>query len=707
MGASNAWAGDVSTIYERGQSTAWSTSDYTTTSLTANKWYSAGTGNTGISIETVDKVNYLHISARGKTTTGTSTLTLSRTANTIVTIDAVMNTGSSTFPSNDNRITFKYGAFILNYYTRNSNAEYYINSTKTDLPTLANNIDLTIHLVVNSVDGKISALKVTRGDTSADIIDIKTADEKAFVDGTNYNVAIFEAYCNVSSNNTSANMKSFVVQQETQDVETANITFKYEDTAGNTLSSYKSDQVLEDVAIGATISTFVASPYTDTFYNGTSNKYVYSGTYVVTGGYTTVQEGGITVTLKFTDYPATPYTVKAQVSGSDLTTLATGTAYLDGSTRNFWSKYVNVGGNWYVADETTYGIAITSATTNVAFTATDAIDYFFEAENMECSRYYGSNTNNNSYSNGGGIGVYEDAYLTSTSKVAAGIYTVAVTGIVRNSSKDVNFKISYSTDGSTWNETGKNVAYTTNSSGATTGNVTGVIIPAESYIRLTDATSSNVNDYTDYITLKKTANIPATENIVVTSAGFATYVSNYNLDFTSATTKAYKVNVASKGVATLTRVDEVPAKTPVLLYKEGGNGEGEAITISSDAMDAVTGNDLVAGTGAAVATYETVKTTNYTNMILNVVDDQIGFYFANDKTVATDRAYLHILTTLAPDEVGESRMVMVFADETTGVNDVRSKMSEVRGTYYNLNGQRVEKPAKGLYIVNGKKVIIK
>ncbi len=45
--------------------------------------------------------------------------------------------------------------------------------------------------------------------------------------------------------------------------------------------------------------------------------------------------------------------------------------------------------------------------------------------------------------------------------------------------------------------------------------------------------------------------------------------------------------------------------------------------------------------------------------------------------------------------------------ETTGVNDVNRKMSDVKNEFYNLNGQRVNKPMKGLYIVNGKKVVIK
>jgi len=44
-------------------------------------------------------------------------------------------------------------------------------------------------------------------------------------------------------------------------------------------------------------------------------------------------------------------------------------------------------------------------------------------------------------------------------------------------------------------------------------------------------------------------------------------------------------------------------------------------------------------------------------------------------------------------------------EETTGVVDVRDKMEDVSGEYYNLHGQRVAQPGKGLYIIHGKKVI--
>ena len=186
--------------------------------------------------------------------------------------------------------------------------------------------------------------------------------------------------------------------------------------------------------------------------------------------------------------------------------------------------------------------------------------------------------------------------------------------------------------------------------------------------------------------------------VTVSEAGFATYVSNYNLNFSATAIEAYAVTVTKKGVATLTKLNQVPAGTPVLLYAEGGKTEDIPVLASAEA---VTDNDLVAGTGAAVATID----GEYTNMILNKVDGNVGFYFAAGQTVAANRAYLHIATTLAPDAEAGAPMVIEFADEVTGIEAVEAETSA--SGIYNLAGQRVAKAQKGLYIVNGKKVIVK
>ncbi len=696
LGSANAWGGVKSTIYERGQSTLWSTSDYTTESLTSDKWYSKSTGNTGVSIATVSDVNYLHISARGTSTTGTSTLTLSRTANTIVTIDAVMNTGSSQFPNNDNRITFKYGAFTLNYYTRNSNAEYYINSTKTSLPTLANNIDLTIHLVVNSVDGKISALKVTRGDTSEDIVDIKETDEKSFDSGTNYDKAIFEAYNNVSSNNTSANMKSFVVQQETQDVATASVTFKYADTEGNSLSAYKADQVASGVAVGAEISSLI-SAYTTTFYNGTSNKYVYANSYVVTGDYTTVQDGGNTVTLKFTDYPATAYTVMAQEGGSDLTSIASGTAYLDGSTTAYYSKYVKYNNQWYETSSP-YGVAVSAATTNVAYTTCETNDIYDVIECENTSYNSAGDGTGTGYSKGKTVLLASGKAMQTNSKLPVGIYDFSVFNSVRRSNVD-RLKLQYSINGSDWTDL---ATLTFPSNDGTTQTAEKVVLAEDSYVRFLDDVGQNSCHYYDYILIKKYV------SVTISAAGWATFSSDYPLDFSKATTglEAYMITGHEGNVVTKSQVTgTVPAGTGLLL--KGDEGDYNIPVVASSSTD-VSANLMKAGTGASVSAEE-----GKTKYVLGVNDNgtdgdesddfaefqKIGLTAA---TVDKGKAYLEF-----NEEISLVKAFMIDGTATGVEAPVAAEAAVVDGIYYNLNGQQVTKDYKGIVIVNGKKFLNK
>ena len=53
------------------------------------------------------------------------------------------------------------------------------------------------------------------------------------------------------------------------------------------------------------------------------------------------------------------------------------------------------------------------------------------------------------------------------------------------------------------------------------------------------------------------------------------------------------------------------------------------------------------------------------------------------------------------------RFGVAVIGNTTGIYEVRSLRSDVRGEVYNLNGQRLTQPQKGLNIVNGKMVIIR
>lgn len=82
----------------------------------------------------------------------------------------------------------------------------------------------------------------------------------------------------------------------------------------------------------------------------------------------------------------------------------------------------------------------------------------------------------------------------------------------------------------------------------------------------------------------------------------------------------------------------------------------------------------------------------------------MNFYKTSSGTkVNAFRAYLTTNTETA-------RLTFDFNSETTGITDVRK--DDAKGVYYNLNGQRVKNPGKGLYVVGttgqkAKKVINK
>ena len=69
------------------------------------------------------------------------------------------------------------------------------------------------------------------------------------------------------------------------------------------------------------------------------------------------------------------------------------------------------------------------------------------------------------------------------------------------------------------------------------------------------------------------------------------------------------------------------------------------------------------------------------------------------------RAYFEFADVLASVEGSSAPVFISFDNETTGIKNVEQTTGDNK--YYNLNGQYVENPGKGLYIQNGKKVIIK
>lgn len=109
----------------------------------------------------------------------------------------------------------------------------------------------------------------------------------------------------------------------------------------------------------------------------------------------------------------------------------------------------------------------------------------------------------------------------------------------------------------------------------------------------------------------------------------------------------------------------------------------------------------------------TAKTINetegeYTNYYLSNGDYGIGFYKVNGSVeMKANRAYLPLLKNSVSSTRGF--IGIDFGDDSEGTTNVQSSIFNVQsdGVYYNLQGQRVDNPSKGLYIKNGRKIFIR
>ena len=165
--------------------------------------------------------------------------------------------------------------------------------------------------------------------------------------------------------------------------------------------------------------------------------------------------------------------------------------------------------------------------------------------------------------------------------------------------------------------------------------------------------------------------------------------------------------------------DVVPAQTAVVLECNSTNPADNQLLPTGDETPA-TSNNRLCGTffGSAIngltvkdgagndynVTHDNIRAFN-----INTADSRnpIGFYKvkSNVTNIPGNKAFL-VLTNAEAQAKG---FVLEFEDGgTTGIETIEnSKHSTEDGVYYDLQGRRVENPTRGVYIVNGKKVVIK
>ena len=192
------------------------------------------------------------------------------------------------------------------------------------------------------------------------------------------------------------------------------------------------------------------------------------------------------------------------------------------------------------------------------------------------------------------------------------------------------------------------------------------------------------------------------ETVTIGAAGMATFCSSKDLDFSEVEgLKAYTGAAFNRntGALTMLEVKDVPAGTGLIVV---GNAGTYNVPVSNGSFSVYA--NLLKGVSTATNLQQTAD--GYTNYILGSGAQGTGFYIvsAGGGTLAAGKAYLQIPTAAANSR---SAISMEFVEGTTDISEHKAELT-TEG-YYTLSGQRTtSQPQKpGIYVKNGRKVVVK
>ena len=260
---------------------------------------------------------------------------------------------------------------------------------------------------------------------------------------------------------------------------------------------------------------------------------------------------------------------------------------------------------------------------------------------------------------------------------------------------------------------------------ATTGDMTNYYLSNGKFLTATGSnTIGNGKAYLQIPTTPPAANVGSSQSVKLNDYGFASFCGSQDLDFTDVEgLKAFAVTGYddANGTIWLTRVKRVSAQTPLLLKGDSkGSYSVPSVAVGSYYANMMKGN--LSGSTITIYTTDGDMTNYYLkgNQLLKATD--------GGNTIGNGKAYMQIpskhVTRSMEDMIADLLMYGISEDEpevisipvvnarglngdgTTGIHSIENGESE-NDVYYNLQGQRVDNPTKGIYIRNGKKVVIK
>ena len=186
----------------------------------------------------------------------------------------------------------------------------------------------------------------------------------------------------------------------------------------------------------------------------------------------------------------------------------------------------------------------------------------------------------------------------------------------------------------------------------------------------------------------------------IAAGEYATYYKDEALYVEDEDAKLYTITTVGNETATATELTVAAANTPLLVKNNAAEAKTILLIPTTATADDVTPYEGFKGTMEATQIAASTATQN--NYALNGKE----FVWVMDAIdIAANRAWLEI-----PATTTNSRALTIVFDDVTGMsNNLTPALSQGEGAWYDLNGRKLQAAPtkKGVYILNGKKVVVK
>lgn len=391
------------------------------------------------------------------------------------------------------------------------------------------------------------------------------------------------------------------------------------------------------------------------------------------------------ITLKFREAAKYNYTVKNNINDYSVS----GTAFEGDNAKVAFSQYILKDGVLYETNKIddnrkqfnwTFAVNEDNTVKTLIYKETNInnVAYYSEGENIEGLTII--NSGNSAVRSSNSASAYaKDADVVFTT-LPAGKYKLTSV-VYKGSSADATF--SY--------KAGEKIIFTHKAEAINSHTKTSEEFTLNESTPISLVKGGGTNQGVDFIYIQRTGD--ATETVSVSAAGYATYATKYNVEVPDNNDVKVMTVTVNEGNSTITLHEipantVIPAGTGILVKAQAGNHDFVVTSKEGATLD----NDLKAAT-------ENVTSVEDKFFALAKQGEKVGFALvANGVVIPAGKAYLSVPAAPTAKFFG-------LDGEATGINSVKTAKAD--GAYYTLEGVKTTKPVKGLYIHNGKKIVVK